>query len=91
MRYRLRWGTREAQRNYRTLPDSLRLQMRDEITSLQDDPYPPYSEPLERELQDRRKIKIDGWRLIYRVYEEDILIIVLAVRPRDRRTYLNVP
>lgn len=91
MRYRLRWGTGEAKRNYRALVGSLRQQVRAEIESLQNDPCPPYSEPLERELVDRRKIKIDGWRLVYRVYEDDFVIIILMIRPRDRRTYLNVP
>lgn len=91
MRYRLRWGTNEAKQNYTRLPDSLKQQFREEIESLQVDPYPPYSEPLDRELQGRRKIKSNGWRLVYRVYEEDLLILILMVRPRNRRTYLNVP
>ena len=91
MRYRLRWGTHEAKRNFRALAGSLRQQVRAEIESLQDDPYPPYSEPLERELVGRRKIKIDGWRLVYRVYENDILVVILMIRPRDRRAYLNIP
>ena len=91
MRYRLKWGTNEAKQNYNRLPHALKQQFREEIENLQVDPYPPYSEPLERELHDRRKIKIDGWRLVYRVYEEDVLILILMVRPRNRRTYLNVP
>lgn len=91
MRYRLKWGTNEAKQNYGRLSSKLKQQFREEIENLQVDAYPPYSEALERELQDRRKIKINGWRLVYRVYEDDLLVVILMVRPRNRRTYLNVP
>lgn len=72
------------------LPDRLRQEMVQAMLDLCDDPRPVNSE-LQRELQDRYRLKIDGWRLFYKINDQDQVVTVLEVRPRNRNTYLNVP
>lgn len=72
------------------LPDRLRAEMVQAMLNLREDPRPPNSE-LQRELQDRYRIKIAGWRVFYRVDDRDQVVTALEVRPRNRKTYLNVP
>lgn len=72
------------------LPNRLRSEMVEAMLELRDDPRPANSE-LQRELQDRYRLKIDGWRVFYKIDDEDQVVTVLEIRPRNRNTYLNVP
>jgi len=54
------------------------------------EPVPPNSE-LQRELAGRFRLKIDGWRILYKIDETDRVVTVLAIRPRNPSTYLDVP
>ncbi|MBV7327026.1 type II toxin-antitoxin system RelE/ParE family toxin [Chloroflexi bacterium TSY] len=74
----------------RVEPEYIRKEMANAVLDLQDEPYPPNSE-LDRELNDRYRLKIGGWRIIYKVNEQDKIVKVLTVRRRDSQTYLNVP
>jgi mRNA-degrading endonuclease RelE of RelBE toxin-antitoxin system len=60
------------------------------ILSLKEDPYPPTSAPLRRDLAYLRKIRVDGWRIIYQVKEADQTVVIREIRPRDADTYLNL-
>ena len=44
---------------------------------------------LKRELTGRYKIRVNGYRLIYKVNEEDKFILILAIRVRGRDTYIT--
>lgn len=74
----------------RVEPERIRNEMAHAILDLQDDPYPPSSD-LDRELDDRHRLKVDGWRVIYKINEQDKIVTILTVRRRDNQTYLNVP
>jgi mRNA-degrading endonuclease RelE of RelBE toxin-antitoxin system len=73
------------------LPEYLSREAAELILALRSEPYPPESEPLLRELQGRRKIRLNGWRILYSVSDVDRLVIVWDIRPRNANTYLNVP
>jgi mRNA-degrading endonuclease RelE of RelBE toxin-antitoxin system len=60
------------------------------IQHLLDDPYPPTAERLRDQYADHLKIKFDGWRIFYKVYEQDRIIAVLAIKRRDSRTYTKI-
>ncbi|MEZ4865263.1 MAG: type II toxin-antitoxin system RelE/ParE family toxin [Caldilineaceae bacterium] len=80
-----------AWRQLKAIPsDYLRSEILDEMEALLDEPYPVGSQ-LEDELTHRLRLKINGWRIIYKVDEADQLITVLTIRKRNRNTYLNVP
>jgi mRNA-degrading endonuclease RelE of RelBE toxin-antitoxin system len=60
------------------------------ILLLLDDPYPPTAEWLRDKYSDRLRIKLNGWRIIYKVFEQDRVIAILAILRRDSQTYLNM-
>jgi mRNA-degrading endonuclease RelE of RelBE toxin-antitoxin system len=72
------------------LPDRLRAEIVQAVLDLRDEPSPPNSE-LQRELQGRYRLKINGWRVFYKIDDHDKIVTVLEVRPRNRNTYLNAP
>lgn len=74
----------------RVRPDRIREEVVDAILVLPDEPYPLGSQ-LQDDLHRRYRLRINGWRIIYKVDDEDRKITILAVRHRNRRTYLNVP
>ncbi|MEZ4867623.1 MAG: type II toxin-antitoxin system RelE/ParE family toxin [Caldilineaceae bacterium] len=71
-------------------PDHTRHELTSALLELRNDPYPPNSE-LDRELHGRYRLKINGWRAIYKVNEKNKIVTVLTIRRRNRATYLNVP
>lgn len=88
--YRLDISDKAKQQLKLVLPDRLRAEMVQAILDLRDDPRPPNSE-LQRELQGRYRLKIEGWRVFYKIDDNDHVVTILEVRPRHRNTYLNVP
>lgn len=80
-----------VQRQLRSvMPDYIREEVIDVVLAPQDDPYPEGSE-LQDNLSHRRRIRVGGWRIIYQVKEADAKVTILAIRSRNRNTYLNVP
>lgn len=57
------------------------------LLALIDDPYPPSAEELCDQYKRTWKIKIDGWRIFYRVNEQDRIVTVILVKRRDKDTY----
>ena len=88
--YQLDISSKAHRQIKQVLPESKRIEVTQAILDLREVPSPPNSQ-LERELSDRHRLKINGWRVIYKVNEQDRVIVVLSVRKRTRNTYLNVP
>ncbi len=78
MRYRINYSD-EARRALRTGPGNYRQRIRRLIESLANNPRPKDAKEL-RDLSNRYRIRLDRWRLIYRVDNEDITILILRVR-----------
>jgi addiction module RelE/StbE family toxin len=76
-----------VQRKLRTLPERIRRDVTAVILDLVNDPYPPTAEPLRDQYTGTLKIKVDGWRIFYRVDEQDQVIGIVNVKRRDRDTY----
>lgn len=89
-RYRLDIRDKAKQQVKLVLPDHLRAEIVQAMLDLRDEPRPPNSE-LQRELQGRYRLKINGWRVFYKIDDVDKVVTVLEVRARNRNTYLNVP
>jgi mRNA-degrading endonuclease RelE of RelBE toxin-antitoxin system len=87
--YQLSWRP-QLRRKLRDMPVSLRGEIAAIILSLKEDPYPPTSAPLRRDLSQLRKIPVDGWRIIYQVKDADRIVVIREIRPRDANTYLNL-
>ncbi|MEM7133156.1 MAG: type II toxin-antitoxin system RelE/ParE family toxin [Chloroflexota bacterium] len=71
-------------------PERLRAEILYATLDLRDEPRPPNSE-LQYALHDRYRLKINGWRVFYKIDDDDKVVTVLEVRSRNRNTYLNVP
>lgn len=80
---RVRWQLRQV-------PDRIAQEVSDTILGLQDEPYPPNAEELRDQYQGIWKIKIDGWRIFYRVSECKQTVTVISVKQRDRNTYTSL-
>jgi mRNA-degrading endonuclease RelE of RelBE toxin-antitoxin system len=74
----------------RSLPAWLQAEVAQILLDLRLDPYPPESAPLSREYADMRKVRVDGWRILYKVFDRDGVVRILAIKPRDRDTYRSI-
>lgn len=81
MPYRIRYAD-EAKRDLRELPGNYRQRIRRLIESLPGTPRPRRAKEL-RDRPGRYRIRVDGWRLIYRIDEEDEAILVLRIRRKS--------
>lgn len=82
-RYRLDVRDKAKEQIKSVWPERLRAEIVQALLDLRDEPRPPNSE-LQQELQRRHRLKIDGWRMFYKIDDQDKVVTVLEVRPRNR-------
>ena len=63
------------------LPSDIRSQLLDAILDLEEDPFPPDAIPL-RGWNDLQRIRVEGYRIVYRVNRQRRTVLVERVRPR---------
>ena len=80
----------KAARNLRAMPGRLQQEAAQIILDLRYAPQPPESGSLGREYGDLRRIKLDGWRILYKVYARDRVVKVISVEKRGPETYQNI-
>ncbi|MCG2768487.1 MAG: type II toxin-antitoxin system RelE/ParE family toxin [Anaerolineae bacterium] len=78
MTYRLRI-TETAKKELRRLPGYVRQRAQHIVKSLADDPRPSEAKEL-RDMPGRYRIRLVKWRIIYRVDDNDQVVLVLRVR-----------
>jgi mRNA interferase RelE/StbE len=78
MRYRIEI-TETARKEVKSLPGNIRQRVRRVINSLANNPLPRQAKEL-RNMPGRYRIRLDDWRIIYRVEREKVLILILRVR-----------
>lgn len=89
MSYRLRIA-REAEKEIDRLPGHVRQRIRRLVNSLADDPRPITAKEL-RDLPGRYRIRLDSWRIIYRLDEENLTVLILRVqRKTGPETYQDL-
>ena len=89
MSYRLRI-TKVAEKEISQLPGNFRQRIRRAVRSLADTPRPTAAKEL-RNLPNCYRIRLNGWRIIYRIEEEDQIVLVLTVRRKTGpETYENI-
>lgn len=67
------------------VPDRILADVGEILLDLRDEPYPADSKAMERENTGFRRIKVDGYRIVYRV--EGDAVVIWKVGPRDKDTY----
>jgi mRNA-degrading endonuclease RelE of RelBE toxin-antitoxin system len=84
---------REIQKATRRLPGNIRQRVLRALKGLRDEPRPAGSEALDVgafELPpgvEPRRIRMESWRIVYVVEEEDLRVSVLAIRQRPPYQY----
>jgi mRNA interferase RelE/StbE len=87
--YRLRIS-RKTLREIDHLPGNVRPRMRRTVAELTREPRPPASRPLESDLTGFWRLRIDDYRIIYTIDEDQVLVSVVRVARRTPRTYVGL-
>jgi mRNA interferase RelE/StbE len=84
VKYRLRFEP-EALREWRSLDKSIRIQFAKKLENRLEEPHVPNSE-LGGELKGLFKIKLvsSGYRLVYKVENSELVVVVISVGRRDK-------
>lgn len=81
--------TPKALAEIKALPGHVRQRVRREIGALADEARPTNSRELDTPEVDRelRRLRLDRWRVVYAITEEDAVVDVIAVRKRPPYDY----
>ncbi|MEZ4862469.1 MAG: type II toxin-antitoxin system mRNA interferase toxin, RelE/StbE family [Caldilineaceae bacterium] len=90
MQYQLKPFRKNVQRQLRNLPGRIQREATQIILELQDEPFPLNSEELRDHYQGIYKIKIDGWRIFYRVDTDAKTVDVINIKRRTPNTYTSL-
>jgi mRNA interferase RelE/StbE len=72
---------RDPEKVLRKLPKNLLLRIRTAIHALATDPNPQGSKRLVG-LDDLYRVRVGDWHIIYAIYEEQLIVLVIEVAPR---------
>ena len=72
------------------LPQRIQKEMAEILLDLRYDPYPEYSLVMERKYDGFRRIRVDGYRIIYAVREDTKEVWIWKIAPIDGATYVNL-
>ncbi|HMN26862.1 MAG TPA: type II toxin-antitoxin system RelE/ParE family toxin [Caldilineaceae bacterium] len=89
MLYRLKIS-KTVQREIEHLPGNVRQRVKQTIAGLAFEPRPANADQLEDELAGFWRIKLDGYRIIYTIDDDVILIEIVRVARRTPKTYLGL-
>ncbi len=74
--------TREGRKDFDAIRDvRLSKRIRAAVTALADDPRPPGCRKLEGR-QDEWRVRVGTWRVVYRIEEGRLVVLVVRVAPR---------
>jgi mRNA interferase RelE/StbE len=90
MQYQLKRFRKSVQRQLRNLPGRIQQEATQLILALQDEPFPPISEELRDQYKGIYKIKVDGWRIFYRIDVHERTIDIINIKRRTPNTYISI-
>jgi len=71
-----------AQKQVRKLPQAAQVKIRDRVFALEFDPYPDGAERVKGLPQNVRRIREGGYRIVYEVRKQRLLIVIARVAVR---------
>ena len=80
----------QVSNHLRQVPPKLKRQVSEEILDLQDEPRPDGAEELRDHYAGIWKIKVDGWRIFYQIFEEEQTVMILGIKRRTAQTYTSM-
>lgn len=90
MPYLLKWYP-QVRNQLQQAPPRIRREAAQVILELPIEPNPPTAEPLRDPYAGILKIKVDGWRIFYKINEQDRTVTVIAIKRRTKDTYSSIP
>ena len=82
MDYRIIYHPRVEDEDIPALPDTIKQRVLEAIVGRLMTHPAAYGKPLRRTLAGYRKLRIGDWRLIYRLQEEDVKILIIGHRSK---------
>jgi len=73
-----------ARRYLRGLPRNLQQAIGKRIDALAQEPRPRWSKPLGHDLAGRWSFRVSRYRVVYRVVDDVLLVVVIEIGPRGR-------
>jgi mRNA interferase RelE/StbE len=86
MQYRLRIE-REAERQIERLPGNMRQRIKRVLAELTIDPRPANAKRMNPPHDDKWRLRLEHYRIIYTIEDEIILVTVIRVMKRTQSTY----
>lgn len=90
MPYQLKPFRKNVQRQLNHLPGRIQQEVIEIILELAYDPFPPSAEELRDHYQGIYKIKVEGWRIFYRVDIDERTVDVINIKRRTPNTYTSI-
>lgn len=84
--------TPAAVKEIKDLPGNMRQRVRRAISELANKPRPSGSKELDQQLTQReaRRVRIENWRILYVIAEDEAVVDVLGVRKRPPYDYADL-
>jgi len=79
-----------VRRQIEKLPNHVRPRVQQAIVALRDNPKPKEAKALDNELAGYYRIRVDIYRIVYRINEDTVTIAIMRVAKRDNNTYTNL-
>ena len=84
MTYRVDAARSRIRKQLKRIPKSDLQRIAKAVMALADDPYPPGALQLERDVY---RIRVGNYRIIYKVFEDEKLVLIGRVVRRNKATY----
>lgn len=79
-----------ANRQLSDLPKRVQKDVAEILLDLRDNPYPKDSLAMARQYEGFRRIRVDGYRIIYKVDDNAKEVWIWKIAPRDGNTYVSL-
>lgn len=80
-----------VRRQIETLPGHMRQRIKRTIAALTDDPRPPHAVELRDTLQGYFKIRLDHYRIVYRIEDDALVVTVVKAGKKNIGFYSDLP
>lgn len=74
--------TKQAVRTLRRMPKNIANLIREKIDTIAVDPYAPHNNVTKLVGRPGYRLRVDDWRVIYEVQDEQLVMLVIKIGPR---------
>lgn len=74
--------TKQADKSLRKMPRNIARRIRKKLSTIADAPYKPHNNVTYLQNRPGYRLRVGDWRVIYEIRNEQLIILVLRVRPR---------